>query len=70
MDEAHKKSEYLRARATPTQIRRIASHCGLLGRSVGARILELMRQDILAHQHFELQIEVGPTRKPKTRRAA
>lgn len=67
MTETHKKSERLRANATPTQMSRILAHCGRLQVSMGSRILELMRQDILAHHHFDLQIEVGPTRKPRTK---
>ena len=69
MTEAHKKSERLRANATPTQINRILTHCLRLNVSMGSRILELMRQDIVAHHHFDLQIEVGPTRKPRARAA-
>lgn len=65
MTETHKKSEYVRTRATPTQQQHINAHCGRIGCSVGSRILELLRQDILAHHHFDIQIEVGPIRKPR-----
>lgn len=68
--DPHKKSEHLRARATPIQTKHIASHCARIKSSIGGRILELLRQDILAHHHWDLQIEVGPTRRPKVRRAA
>lgn len=68
--DPHKKSEHLRARATPIQTQHIAAHCARIKSSMGARILELLRQDIIAHHHFDLQIEVGPVRKPKARRAA
>lgn len=67
MSESHKKCQRLGPRVTPTQAKYIATHCGRLGRSVGARILELLRQDIVTHHHFDIQIEVGPTRKPRTR---
>ncbi len=70
MTETHKKSEHVRTRATPTQQENIATHCMRMGCSVGSRILELFRQDILAHHHFDLQIEVGPVRRPKARRVA
>jgi len=59
------KTEYIRARATPQQWHRISKHCTRLGCSMGSRILELLRQDILAHHHFDLGIDVGNIRRPR-----
>jgi hypothetical protein len=67
--EAFKKCAWLPpTRVSPEQKRRIDKHCERLDISLGARILELIRLDILAHSHFDIQIEVGPVRRP--RRAA
>jgi hypothetical protein len=70
MSDCHKKSEFIHGRATPEQLRRVQTHCDRLGVSVGARLLELFRLDILSHHHFDLGIDVGPVRKPKAMRAA
>lgn len=70
MADLHKKSNLLGVKATPETHRRIHAHCDRLGVSLGARVLELLRLDILTHHHFDLQIEVGPTRKPKGMKAA
>lgn len=59
------KSEFIRARASTEQFRRIHAHCRRLNVSMGSRVLELLRRDIIAHSHFDLSYELGSTRKPR-----
>jgi len=60
-----RKSEWIHVKASPEQKTRIETHCQRLHSSMAARILELLRRDVLAHSHFDLSFELGPVRRPR-----
>jgi len=65
MSDPHKKSEWIHVKASPTQKANIEAHCFRLRESMAARILELLRRDVIAHQHFDITFELGAVRHPR-----